>query len=245
MQNTTSFVRFVKDKPRITLSMLVKNEEHRYLRRVLESAREYIDEAVIIDDGSTDNTAALCKEVLSGIPLMLIENKETLFQKEWAVRQQQWFETIITDPDWILFLDADEIFEENSKEAIRTLITDRSCDLYLFRLYDMWNETHYRDDRLWCAHTIYRPFMLRYQKNFSYTFLETKQHCGRMPSNIFQMSHQLSNVRLRHYGWAKPEDRHIKYSRYMELDPQGIYGSLPQYESILDDSPNLHKWLDK
>lgn len=38
--------------------MIVKNEENRYLKKVLEALRHYIDEAVIIDDGSTDQTPA-------------------------------------------------------------------------------------------------------------------------------------------------------------------------------------------
>jgi glycosyltransferase involved in cell wall biosynthesis len=224
--------------------MIVKNEEHRYLRRVLESVREYIDSAVIIDDGSTDNTVLLCKEVLSGIPLKIIENKESIFQNEWKIRELQWLETIAANPDWILFLDADEIFEDSAKSAFREMITDKNCDVYLFRLYDMWDETHYREDAFWSAHKIYRPFMMRYQKNFTYTFLHANQHCGRVPANIFELNYQLSNLRLKHYGWAKPEDRLAKYNRYMQLDPLGVYGSLFQYQSILDANPNLREWQD-
>jgi glycosyltransferase involved in cell wall biosynthesis len=245
MGDSPAFERVVKTTPSLTLSMIVKNEEHRYLGRVLESAREYIDSAVIIDDGSTDNTVSLCRELLAGIPLKLIENKESMFQNEAKLRKLQWDETIATNPDWILFLDADEIFEEKAKSAFRAMITDKECDLYLFRLYDMWNEEQYRDDALWSAHKIYRPFMMRYQKNFGYVFLEANQHCGRMPANIFELNYLLSNVRLKHYGWANPEDRLAKFNRYMQLDSLGIYGSLFQYQSILDAHPNLCKWSNE
>ena len=239
-----NFIRVVREIPKITLSIIVKNEEKRYLRRVLESAKEYIDEAVIIDDGSTDNTVNLCKEILEGIPLKIIENKESKFNREWEIRKQQWNETIATNPDWIIFLDADEIFEDRFKLDVKELIKNKECDVYLFRLYDFWNEKQYREDSLWNAHNVYRPFMIRYQKNYNYEFLETDQHCGRLPNNIFCLNNQLASARLKHYGWAKEEDRIQKYNRYMKLDPDGLYGSLAQYQSILDQDVNLVDWIE-
>lgn len=233
-----------KTEPRLTLSMIVKNEEDRYLRKVLESAREYITDAVIIDDGSTDGTVALCHEVLGAVPHKIIENRESHFHSEWRLRRQQWTETIATDPNWILFLDADEIFEDRFQTGVKELVKDGTVSVYLFRLYDFWDEEHYREDGLWRAHQIYRPFMLRYEKDVSYTFHETDQHCGRMPANVFELKHELSNYRLKHYGWAKERDRIDKFKRYMELDPIGEYGSLQQYISILDEKPNLIKWTE-
>jgi len=222
--------------------MIVKNEGNRYLRRVLESAREYIDNAVIIDDASTDNTVEICKELLKDIPLTLIKNEESKFSNETELRKQQWTETIKTDPDWILFLDADEIFEDNFKNHVKELMINYDVDSYMFRLYDLWDEEHYRDDQLWCAHNLYRIFMIRYQKNFEYKFNETAQHCGRLPYNAGELQYFLSNLRLKHYGWAREEDKIEKYNRYLELDPDGKFGSLEQYQSILDTDVNLIKW---
>ena len=51
-------------------------------------------------------------------------------------------------------------------------------DGYMFRLYDFWDEDHYREDSLWNAHNTYRLFMIRYQENYNYLFRETPQHCG-------------------------------------------------------------------
>ncbi|WP_304340564.1 glycosyltransferase family 2 protein [Metaclostridioides mangenotii] len=235
-------VRYFREKPTLTLSMIVKNEEGRYLKKALESAREYIDNAVIIDDASTDNTIEICKEALKGIPLTLILNKESKFSNEIDLRKQQWRETISTDPDWILFLDADEIFEDKFKDNVKELMINYDIDSYMFRLYDFWNEDHYRDDNLWRAHNSYRVFMIRYQKNFDYKFNETAQHCGRMPYNVGELQYCLSNMRLKHYGWSCEEDRIEKYNRYLKLDPNGEFGSLDQYASILDENINLTKW---
>ncbi|MFJ7936563.1 glycosyltransferase [Sporosarcina sp. NPDC096371] len=229
-------------KPKLTLSMIVKNEGQRYLKEVLSKHLPAIDEAVIIDDGSTDNTIEICEELLKGIPFTIIRNDVSKFSNEVDLRKQQWEETIKTEPDWILNLDADEIFEDRFVQDIQQLLLQEDYDLYSFRLYDFWDATHYREDGYWNAHSFYRPFLLRYRKDFTYTWKETPQHCGRFPNNIFQLPNSLSNLRVKHYGWATQETRTEKYKRYMTLDPQGQYGVKEQYDSILDENPNLVQW---
>lgn len=241
------FVRKYKEYGnKITLSMIVKNEEGRYLYKVLNSLIGHIDEAVIIDDGSCDNTINICREILKSIPLHIIQNEKSMFSSEAELRKKQWNETIKTNPDWILNLDADEILEDRFWDEAQELINDPNCDLYCFRLYDMWSETHYREDEYWNAHSIFRPFLMRYQPNFNYIWKETPQHCGRFPINIFSFPKITSEFRVKHLGWISKEDRIEKYKRYQLLDPDAIYGVKEQYESILDTNPNLIRWdVDK
>ncbi|MEY8192444.1 glycosyltransferase family 2 protein [Peribacillus simplex] len=226
-------------RPKLTLSMVIKNESDRYLRKVLEEIRDYIDEAVIIDDGSTDDSAEVCLEVLKGISVRIIRNDVSKFSNEIELRKQQWSETVKSNPEWILNLDADEMFEKRFKEVVRQLISDQEVDVYCFRLYDFWNETHYREDEHWCAHRYYRPFLVRYREGFECKWNDRPQHCGRFAENVFELPHKLSDIRLKHLGWVKEEDRMAKFKRYQELDPEGTYGSSEQYVSILDDAPNL------
>lgn len=235
-----------KTKPRITLSMVMRNEASRYLRLVLEAAREYISDAVIIDDASTDNSVTVCEEVLQGIPLILVRNKEPLFSNEIELRKKQWDETIKTNPDWMLFLDADEIFEVKFGRHIQKYILDpRHGDVFYFRLFDFWNENHYRDDEHWRAHMTFSPFLIRYRPDISYCWeRETPQHCGRVPSTVRKLLGNLNPLRLKHYGWAKEKDRKAKFERYKLLDPEAKYGVKEQYESILDPNPNLVRWVE-
>ncbi|MDP1442170.1 glycosyltransferase family 2 protein [Priestia megaterium] len=229
-------------KPTLTLSMIIKDEGNRFLREVLKSHLPYIDNAVIIDDGSTDNSVEICREVLKTVPCKIVQNKVSKFSTEVELRQQQWEETSKTDPNWILNVDADELFEDKFKQEVEQLLEQEDYDLYSFRLYDFWSNTHYREDEYWYAHLFYRPFLARYRKDFSYVWKETPQHCGRFPKNIFQLPNSISNLRVKHYGWSKLEYRLEKYKRYLTIDPQTRYGIKEQYDSILDKSPNLIKW---
>ncbi|MCL6604065.1 MAG: glycosyltransferase [Paenibacillus sp.] len=237
-------VPLVRKRPKLTLTMIVKNESPRFLRQVLETHRKYIDEAVIINDGSTDDTAALCLDILKDIPVHIVHNVISKFSNEIELRKQQWEEVIKRDPEWILNLDGDEIFEDRFAQEIDNLLREDNVDLFCFRLYDFWTKDHYREDAYWRSHLSYRPFLLRYNKDFNYVWNELPQHCGRFPENIFEVPHQLSDLRLKHLGWSKPEYRMEKYLRYLQLDPEGQYGCKEQYLSILDQQPKLIPWVE-
>ena len=212
-----------KDKNKITLAMILKNEADRYLKDVLLSVKDFISNAVIIDDASTDNSEFVCRTILKEVPLIYHKNNVSRFSNEVELRKQLWNLTLLTQPDWILCLDADEIFEKKIKSEIDKLINQPHYDVIGFRLFDFWNEKQYRADENWNAHLRYWPLLVRYQPFFEYRWKETPQHCGRFPFNITELPSGKSEVRIKHMGWAKPEDRLKKYNRYEELDKDAKY----------------------
>lgn len=234
-----------KPRPRLTLAMLVRNEADRYLEKVLTHATRYVDQAVILDDASTDRTVDVCKQCLGKLPHQIIVNEEAGFHNEVTLRKQLWELAVQTKADWILILDADEVFENAIVDVMPHLLNNPNVDAYYFRLYDMWNETQYREDEYWQAHKIYRPFLVRYRPEHPYVWQDSPQHCGRLPVNIGSLRGVPCQVRLQHLGWARPADRLEKYSRYKKLDPEARYGIQAQYQSILDPKPALIVWQNE
>lgn len=229
---------------KLTLSMIVKDEGEKFIREVLQQAKLYVDNAVIIDDNSSDNTKDIIREVLTDFPYTLIENDKSIFHEEHSLRKQQWDEVVKTNPDWILNLDADEIFEVKFQHSVRDLINEEGVYLYSFRLYDFWSDSHYREDSFWQAHLSYRPFLLKYVPDFEYVWNELNQHSGRFPVNVFQLPNKISHFRVKHLGWSSEDIRKKKYVRYKLLDPDGRFGNIAQYESINDKQPNLVEWIE-
>lgn len=232
------------DKVKLVLSMAVRNEANRYLRQSLESHIPFVDHVVILDDNSEDDTVNLCREVLKDVSHTIISNDRSLFKNEVELRTKQWEETIMLNPEWILNLDADEIFEPKFADQVQQIIDSPDYDVVYFRLYDMWSETHYRDDQYWQAHRYYRPFMVRYRPEIAYQWKNTPLHCGRFPESITQLPYICHSARLKHFGWAREEDRKRKYETYKQLDPDANYGWKEQYESILDSAPHVIEWED-
>lgn len=96
----------------ISLSMIVKNEG-KHLYECLNSVKNVVDEIVIVDTGSTDNTLEIAKSFNAKI-----------FYFEWnddfsAARN---FSLSKCTGNWILYLDADERLDEKSADIIKSLI---------------------------------------------------------------------------------------------------------------------------
>jgi len=229
----------------ITLAMLVRNEAGRYLEAVLRQAAQYASSAVILDDASTDDTPEICKKMLHRIPLTLVSNREPSFNNEIVLRKQLWNMTVETNPDWILILDADEVFEDGAVRVLPSLAANPEAEAFAFRLYDMWDQNRYREDQYWNAHHHHRVFMARHIPGLVCRWRETPQHCGRFPVNITELIVVQSPLRIKHLGWMKASDRLAKYCRYRELDPGSRYGIEEQYLSILDPRPRLVDWSEK
>ena len=234
------FVRRRRDN-RITLAMLIRNEADRHLRRVLERTAPMVDEAVILDDASTDDTPELCEELLSEADIAheVVRLDRSGFAQEWRVRRLLWELAAQRRPDWILCLDADEVFEPCPPGALRPLVDQSRHDAVAFRLFDMWDPDRYRDDALWTAHRRWWPLLVRWDPGASERWPEAAQHCGRWPLGLRGLAPLRSPLRLQHLGWMRPEDRRAKYERYRRLDPEGRHGDRAQYESILDTGPLL------
>ena len=100
-----------KLKPGISLCMIVKNEEF-FLKRCIESAKGLVDEIIILDTGSTDDTVPIAKSLNAKI-----------YNFEWcndfsAARNES---IKYAKHKWILFLDADETVDSSCFDELKHL----------------------------------------------------------------------------------------------------------------------------
>lgn len=101
------------DTPSISLCMIVKNEEE-YLPKCLSSVMRVVDEIIIVDTGSNDQTAAIAEAFGAKVIHMPWENS-------FAAARNRGLEE--ATGDWILWLDADEEMNVDEADKLKELLT--------------------------------------------------------------------------------------------------------------------------
>lgn len=97
--------------PTLALCMIVKNEEN-YLDACLSSVKDVIDEFVIVDTGSTDNTKNIIKKYT---------NNDYNFKwcNDFAAARNESFK--LAKSEWLMWLDADDILKPEDLEKLKEL----------------------------------------------------------------------------------------------------------------------------
>ncbi|ABO49938.1 glycosyl transferase, family 2 [Desulforamulus reducens MI-1] len=138
---------------RISLCMIVKNEEGN-IRRCLASVTGVVNEIIVVDTGSTDNTCKIAREMGARI-----------YSFEWNnnFSDARNFSLAKATGDWILFLDADEELAGESREVLVKYVADEQVEGYFIKIINYlgkegWTET--------CPDLVFRLFKNRSQYRF-------------------------------------------------------------------------------
>lgn len=108
---------------KLSLCMILKDEEF-FLARCLDAIKDFVDEIVLVDTGSSDSSIEICRQYT-----------DRVFEFPWiddfsAARN---YSLDQAEGDWILVLDADEIIVPSDLESIRTLIEHTEDDVFMLR----------------------------------------------------------------------------------------------------------------
>lgn len=138
---------------RISLCMIVKNEAQN-IRRCLESVAGAVDEIVVVDTGSTDNTRQIARELGARV-------NSFLWNENFSDARNASLD--LATGDWVLFLDADEELHRDSREVLRRLTSDDAVEGYFVKIINYigsegWTET--------CPDLVFRLFRNRKEYRF-------------------------------------------------------------------------------
>ena len=95
----------------ISLCMIVKNEED-VLGRCLDSVKDLVEEIIVVDTGSSDNTREIARQ--RGAKLY-----EFPWRDDFAAARNYAFDQ--ATQEYLLWLDADDVLEPLDREAFRQL----------------------------------------------------------------------------------------------------------------------------
>jgi tetratricopeptide (TPR) repeat protein len=115
-----------KGQERITLAMIVKNEEQ-FLAGCLEQALPYIDDIVVVDTGSTDETINIAK--MYGAKIV-----KHVWQDDFAAARNAYMEVL--PEGFALCLDADEFILPETGVTMRALAGNKEEKVYYFNTFN-------------------------------------------------------------------------------------------------------------
>lgn len=120
-------------------------DEEQYIARAINNMKPYVDEIVIVDGGSKDNTVAICEEL--GCKVF-----HKPFEFHWANQRNYLFE--MCENDWILMLDADEYFSDTILDRLQTFVKTgdkKNIACYQFRLETYFDEVLYSEGNVYTS----------------------------------------------------------------------------------------------
>ncbi len=116
--------------PRVSLCMIAKNET-RFLGKCLSLARAAVDEIVLVDTGSTDDTVAIAESF--GAKVL-----HSPWQDDFSAPRNVALRA--ATGDWILVLDADEFLQPGACERIRELVESTTVSGYHLRFTNVYGK---------------------------------------------------------------------------------------------------------
>lgn len=106
----------------ISACLIVLNEEKR-IKKVLNNIKSYVDEIVVVDGGSTDNTAAIAEKAGARVFYRKWDNNFGA-QRNFAIKKAK--------GDWIFIIDADETGSLGLLRSLRKFSKSKEVDGYAF-----------------------------------------------------------------------------------------------------------------
>lgn len=211
----------------LLIASIVKDESHRYLVSALKGWSDFADRIVVIDDGSTDDTADILK-AHSKVAYHILPDVDSLWGKE-APHRAALFALALghaEEGDVILWLDADMIPATDP----RKFFAPEDIDMWAFPLYDLWgrdehNRLTYRCDGYWMGHRSSRVWAIRKTAELDASELGWPDargiHSGHIPTSYFDTERVAltmpSTHALLHYGYYTEQDRTDRSARYNDV----------------------------
>jgi hypothetical protein len=185
-------------------------EADRYLERSLKEFKRLCDDALIVSNNADKKTTDLIDEYGYS---WYADNRE------WGVHQPR-IKTLLLEnigrnynPDWVLPLDADEVYGDSFTRDELERLMDTSALAYYFYLVNLWDD----EGRYKKSISFWNIRAFKYAPKWGLHFLKRNVHCGLAPPYAYRYGRYAPHI-IKHFGLLKRSDRMKKVKRYQKYD---------------------------
>ncbi|HAV43652.1 TPA: hypothetical protein DCX15_06565, partial [bacterium] len=245
MANQEKFIRkWLDDKSQKVFAMYrIKNVE-RWIGQSLAKTSEFADGIVILDDGSKDGTPEIVKQ----FPKVVDYKYHNRSLQEARDRQELLEMTKSYNPDWIVAIDGDEVWEDKvNRDYIQRLARpfDPEINAYVVRYFTFWDDIkHYRADGIFGSMSNIRMF-----RNLPNQFMHSDHPQGFHVNSVPRFPwgcRAVTSIRVKHYGYVNEEDRLRKFLFYTKFDTDKRRTDIgnEDYHHLVSQTVRRRKWKE-
>ena len=177
--------------PKISACMIVKNEEE-FLPNCLNSIKDVVDEIIIVDTGSTDNTVTIAKSFGAKV-------YHHPWNNSFSEARNHYLD--YASGDWIFQIDADEELEQADIPKLRLAISDNRYNGIIIAIHSIIKDG---------IHKFYHPRIFRRGKGFYKDIIHEQ--------TIIEGERLPTEIRLYHHGYnLDGKKMRIKWQRTTHL----------------------------
>ena len=188
------------------------------LERFVKYVTPVVDALVVYDDASTDGSFEYVKRHTPHV----IRGSKNDFINERVHRQQLLSEALKLKPDFILWLDADEVLTAGAKEELQEIAHEciqKNLDGISLHEINLWRSSSWqRIDNLYNDGWFVR--LWRVTPQLAYTSTQSGLHQQMYPDTI-QKIEKTDKLSVIHYGFASDESIIYKYLTYQKHGQTG------------------------
>ena len=191
-------------------TLRIKDQIHT-IDNCLSKLSTLVDEIVVLDNGSTDGTLEAYKRYPKIIKILetqgFDEGRDKIMLHEEAKRR---------NPDWIIWIDADEVFEHHFTREVVNKYMSSHFNRVTFRMCNFWlSEKRCRYDNEYYLYTLH-PQRSMWRNMESAYFKNLPIHNGDI-QGVSGKSY-ISPYRIKHYGYVYKQKIEEKMKVYAEAD---------------------------
>lgn len=190
----------------LSLAVITYNEEDNIVR-LLDSITDTVDEIIVVDSFSTDKTKEICTEKYPQVKF---------FEKKFnGYGEQKNHALNLCSNEWVLFLDADEVPNEDLKKSIKKIISSNSPEFNVYKTkfnnhlgihlikYGGWGNV--------CRERLFKRNCAQYSDDKVHEFLITDEKKG------------LLEGKLDHYTYKSIQHHITKINKYSDMMAEKMF----------------------